>query len=69
MDIIAIRCPNCGDTWDLNQITNLDSETYFGLMSRATDCHRCGKSYQILTSLVKMIDWVFWKVKSVKGEN
>lgn len=45
MDIIAVRCPNCGDTWNLQQITHLDDITYFSLASQDTDCHRCGKPY------------------------
>lgn len=68
MDIIAVRCPHCGDMWDLNNINNLSRETYFDLILRATDCHRCGNYYKISDSLVKMIDFVFNAVKTVKGE-
>lgn len=59
MDITAVVCPNCGDTW--NKDINYNYKDI-------TDCHRCHKDYAISENTINMFDWVFWKVKTVKGE-
>lgn len=68
MDIIAVRCPHCGDMWNLNNITSDNLGADITTITKLTDCHRCGNYYKISDSLVKMIDFVFNAVKTVKGE-
>ena len=60
MDIRAIVCPHCGDTYN--------KEDAQGLNPYSTNCLRCGGKYAPIEQEVTMTDFAFERVRACKGE-
>jgi len=66
-DILACRCSNCGDTWDLGSIYNeMDTLKRINYITTKKKCLRCGQYYMPLGGVVDMYDFVFDAVRTVK---
>lgn len=60
MDINAIVCPHCGDTYNKKDAK--------GLNLYNTMCLRCNQYYMPLKNQVTMTDFSFERVRGCKGE-
>lgn len=55
MDILVVRCPNCGETWDAKEHSQ-----------QLCECFKCGKEYVKCFNTKVMDDFVFHLFKNCK---
>lgn len=60
MNINAIVCPHCNDTYNMDEA--------IGLNINSTKCLRCNKPYIPIENKVIMADFSFERVRACKGE-